>query len=259
MDTELTPAGSEPAPEMPLASRLANVFAAPGEVFDAIRTRPVSTANWLVPALLIIVLGWLSAAVIFNQDSVRQQLSEMTEKGLEKQIASGKLTQEQADKARDVSAVIFKISAVAVPVLTAIVVPFWWGLLLWLAGAKAMHGGFSYMKAVELAGLANIILVLDTIVRTLLIVVTGNLFAGPGLVLLVKDYDPQNAVHGLLAMANATLLWILILRSIGLARFCRVTFVKAAVWVFGMWATFTALLFGFGQFMKMLGKAAGGG
>lgn len=259
MDTETLSSGPEPSPEMPLASRLANVIAAPGEVFDSVRSRPVSTANWLVPAVLVIVLSWLSAVVVFSQDSVRQQLSEMTDKGLEKQIASGKLTQEQAEKAREFSVIIVKVGSVAAPVLTAFLIPFGWGLLLWLAGAKAMHGGFSYLKAVELAGLVSMLLVLDVVVRTLLIVVTGNLFAGPGLLLLVKDYDPQNAIHGLLALANVTLLWTLILRSLGLARFCRVSFGKAAVWVFGMWATYTALLFGFGQLMKMLGKAASGG
>ena len=40
-----------------LASRLLNVFAAPGDVFEEIRTGTPSTANWLVPLLLACLLG----------------------------------------------------------------------------------------------------------------------------------------------------------------------------------------------------------
>ena len=39
------------------------------------------------------------------------------------------------------------------------------------------------MKAVEVAGLSNMILVLDVMVKTLLILITGNLFASPSLAL----------------------------------------------------------------------------
>ena len=38
---------------MSLAARLLNVFATPGDVFDDVKVAPASTANWLVPALLL--------------------------------------------------------------------------------------------------------------------------------------------------------------------------------------------------------------
>ena len=79
------------------------------------------------------------------------------------------------------------------------VTPFFWGLIVWLVGAKLFKGNFPYMKAVEVVGLANMISVLEVIVRTLLIVGLGNLYAAPSLVLLVKEFDPQNTVHSLLA------------------------------------------------------------
>ena len=44
-------------PASSLASRLLNVFAAPGDVFEEIRTGTPSTANWLVPLLLACLLG----------------------------------------------------------------------------------------------------------------------------------------------------------------------------------------------------------
>ena len=75
----------------------------------------------------------------------------------------------------------------------------------------------------------------------------GNLYAAPGLVLLVKDFDPQNTVHGLLAV-----------RAIGLARISGASFTKAALWVFGIWAGYNAFFIGLGMLMKALFKRIGG-
>src|SRR5207302_9246459 len=72
----------------------------------------------------------------------------------------------------------------------------------WLVGTKALKGHFPFSKAVEVAGLANMIGVLEAVVKTLLILVTGNIFASPSLALLVKEFDPQNPVHSLLAQGK---------------------------------------------------------
>jgi len=141
---------------------------------------------------------------------------------------------------------------VAAPVFVAFVSPFWGGLILWLFGAKAFKGNFSYMKAVEVAGLANMIGVLDAILKTLLILTLGNLFAAPSLALLVKDFNPQNPVHSLLAVVNVMTFWLLAVRSVGLARLSGVSFVKAAVPVFGVWAALTGLIVGFGFAMRAI-------
>jgi VIT1/CCC1 family predicted Fe2+/Mn2+ transporter len=100
------------------------------------------------------------------------------------------------------------------------------------------------MKAVEVAGLANMIGVLEAIVRPLLVVGLGNLYASPSLVLAVKDFDPQNTVHGLLAAVNVMTFWLLAVRSLGLARLSGASFAKAAAWMFGIWAALTALMVG---------------
>jgi hypothetical protein len=65
-------------------------------------------------------------------------------------------------------------------------------------------------------------------------------------VLLVKEFDPQNPVHLLLAAVNVMTLWLLAVRSIGLARLSGASLAKAAAWVFGIWATYTCLWIGLG-------------
>jgi hypothetical protein len=225
-----------------------NIFATPSDVFEQMKARPPSTANWLMPAVLLIVISWLSAGLIFSQKAIQQQLSDVTNKAIDRQVEKGRLTSAQAEQRREgaekVSGVMYKVGAVVAPVFMAFAVPFWWGLILWLGGAKVMKGDFPYMKAVEVAGLANMILALDAVVRTLLVLLTGNLFASPSLALAVKEFDPQNTVHSLLALVNVMLFWILVVRAIGLRRLTGVSMGKAAAWVFGIWAAYTGVLIG---------------
>jgi hypothetical protein len=99
------------------------------------------------------------------------------------------------------------------------------------------------------------ILVLDAVVRTLLILVTGNLFASPSLALAIKEFDPQNPVHTLLSLVNVMVIWVLLVRSIGLSRLCSAPLAKAAAWVVGIWAAYTGLFIGAGAALR----AASGG
>jgi hypothetical protein len=236
--------------KMSLGARLLNVFAAPGEVFEQIRDRAVSPSNWVAPALLLLAVGWLGSLLVFGQPSIMQQIKQMSDQSLDKQIQSGKLSQQQADQARPVvqkvTIGITYAAAYGMPVFAGFAVPFIYGLILWLVGNKALGGNFPYMKAVELVGLAGMIDVLGSVLRVLLILVMDNPFASPSLALFVKQFDPQNPVHGFLGLFNITALWCLTVRAVGLARISKSSFAKAAMWVFGIWAAWGALITGFG-------------
>jgi hypothetical protein len=264
-ESQLTPQLQPEAPPPPTSSlggRLFNVFATPGDVFQEVKSARVSAANWLAPALILIVVSWVSSWLIFSQDSIKHQLSEITDQAVQKQIEKSYMSEQQAEQSRAIgekwAMISAKVAAVLVPVFGGFVTPFFWGLILWLVGAKVFKGDFPFMKAVEVVGLVNMVSVLDVIVRTLLIVGLGNLYAAPGLVLLVKDFDPQNTVHGLLALVNVTTFWVLALRAIGLARISSVSFTKAALWVFGIWAAYTGFFIGLGVVMRAVFKRIGG-
>jgi hypothetical protein len=236
------------SPQMTLPARLLNVIAAPGEVFEQIKGAPVLTAHWLAPALLAIAVGWIGVWLIFSQPAIQQQLREITDQAIDKQVQAGKLTEQQAEQARVVAAkfadVSSKIGAYGAPVLFGFFLPFWWGLWVWLVGTKVFGADFGYMKGVEVAGLAGMIGVLDGVVRTLLILIMGNLFASPSFALILKHFDPQNPAHALLAIVNIMTFWILAVRSVGLARLAQTGFARAAGWIFGIWALQTGLLTG---------------
>jgi len=240
---------------MSLMGRLFNVFATPGEVFDYVRGAAVSTANWLVPGLILIAVSWLGSWFLLSQDSIKQQVRDITDQAIEKQIEKAHMSEQQAEQTRTIGAkygnIGTMVSVAVAPVIGGLVTPFWWGLILWLAG-KGLKANFSYMKGVEVTGLAGMIGVLDSIVRMLLILMLGNLFASPSLALFVKQFDPQNPVHGLLAVVNIMTFWVLAARAIGLARLSGASFGKAAAWVFGIWVLLTGIMTGFGFAMKAI-------
>jgi len=243
-------------PTMSLGARLFNVLATPGEVFEQIKGAAVSAANWVTPGLILIAVSWLGAWLVFSQDSVQQQLKEITDQAIEKQVQKNHMSEQQAEQAHAVGekfgSIATKVAAYGAPIFVGFVIPFWWGLILWLVGTKALGGDFSYMKGVEVAGLAGIIGVLDAIIRPMLILIMGNLFASPSLAIFVKQFDTQNPVHGLLAGFNIITFWVLAVRAVGLARLSGASFGKAAAWVFGIWAGMTGLMTGFGFAMQAL-------
>jgi hypothetical protein len=241
---------------------LANVLAAPGEVFDTVRNSAASPANWLTPAIIYIVVGWLGAWLILSQESFQHQVDEITEQAIQKQVEQGKLSKDNADRAIEATQkwthISTKIGGYGSPPLMAFFTPFWGGLVIWLVGTKVLKGNFPYMKAVEVAGLGNMIGVLEAVARTLVILATGSVFASTSLALLVKDFNPQNPLHSVLAMANIMTFWFLGVRAVGLARLSQVSFAKAAAWVFGIYFGIVGFFWGLGVAAQALVKRATG-
>jgi hypothetical protein len=240
--SEVQPA-TQKAPAMSLAARMINIFAAPGDVFEDIKNSPASNANWFVPALTLVVVGWICSAIILSQDAFRHQVSDIVEKSIQKQIESTHMPEQQADMARKMGEISWKMQVAVGPAILAFGIPFVWGLFLWTVGRKA-H--LPFMKAVEIAGLTSTIGILEAVVKTLLIFVSGNIMASTSLALFVKDFNPQNPTHSILSVVNVMTFWVLAVRAIGLARFTNVTLGRAIAWVFGIWISYTAFFWGLG-------------
>ncbi len=83
---------------MSLGSRIANVYVAPGEVFESVKSATVKHANWAVPVIISSVFGIVFTLVVFTQPAV-QSLREQQEKRFMEQVQRGKMTQEQVDQA----------------------------------------------------------------------------------------------------------------------------------------------------------------
>ena len=229
---------------MSLAARLLNVFAIPSLVFDEVKLTPHSPANWLVPAVLLVVASWLGAWLVFSQESFQKQLREANDKAIQKLVDAGRLKPDQAELNRQAMRITAQVTPYLAPLVGALVSPFGWGLVLWLVGARMFHVPFPFIKAVEVAGLANAVAVLGTVVQTALMAGLADWSAHSA---GAKPFDPQNPSPAVMVVANVATCWVLALRAIGLARLSGAPFMRAAAWVFGIWAGYTCLFLGLGQ------------
>jgi mannitol-specific phosphotransferase system IIBC component len=247
---ECPPEVSAP-PTTSLAARLLNVFAVPGDVFAEVKATPRSVGNWLVPTLLVLVLSMASAALIYSQPTIQQQLREQQDQVIQKMVGKGWINQEQAEAQRLKAGTSTNLLPfLGMAVVQAGVTPFGWGLILWLLGVLVFKAKFPFMKAVEVTGLASAITGLGIIVSTLMVVGLGNMFASPSPTLLLKHFDPQKPSHSLLAVVNVITFWVLVVRAIGLARLAGVPVLRAAFWVFGVWFAYMSLLLGIGMAVR---------
>jgi len=247
--SEVHPATPKP-PGMSLMARMMNIVAAPSEVFDDIKNSPPSTSNWLVPAVVLVVVGWICSGIILSQDVFRSQVSQLVEKNIQKQVEQAHMSEQQADMARKMGEISWKVQVAVGPAILAIGIPFLWGLFLWFVGRKIFKAHLPFMKGVEIAGLSSTIGILEAVVKTLLIFVTGNIMASTSLGLFVKDFNPQNMTHALLSVFNVMTVWVLVVRAIGLSRIANVTTGRAVVWVFGIWIAYSAFFLGLGTAMQ---------
>jgi hypothetical protein len=256
----LEPPREPPAPAMSLAARLLNVFAIPGQVFQVVKDSRMATANWVVPMLLLGIIGALTAMVIMAQPILQKQMHERLEqqsKGLQEQVKAGKLKQADADRTIALTRMI-----IAPPMLRllggfvggalGIARVFWWAFVLWLIGRMFLKAHLSYFKTLEVAGLGLMISVLGGVVMLLLMVNLPKLFAAPGLASAVSDFDAMRKSPLLLGATNVFSFWLIGVLSVGLARLTRVPVLRAAWFVFAFWMlqeSFLILLGGvLGQF-----------
>jgi hypothetical protein len=237
--------GEGPPQADSLSGRLLNVFAAPGDVFEDIKGRAPSTANWLAPVLLGCLMGMVFSLVVFSQDSILRSIQEMQEQRirsqLQKQVDAGKLSREQVEQAvqlaqRFSGPTVMKVIGCIAAVVMNFGTVFLVGLLIWLVGTKGFKADFDYMKAVEAAGLAGMIDALGGLVKMLLAVLTGTVTATPGPVLLVRVFNPADRLHLLLSHLNVMSIWYVAVAAMGLAKLSNVSYGRAAAWSFGVWS-----------------------
>ena len=179
-----------------------NVFVYPSDVFDEVVAAPPTAKHWVVPTLLVCLSG-----VMLLQVTAR--FGEGT-------------------------------SSLAAPVTSSFTVclgtfagVFWCAFVIWFMGRTFLKTHFAFGKALEVAGLASLILVLGNVVTILLIPAFGDAHARPALSLLAKGLDPRG--RALLDTLDLFQLWSIGTLAVGLSRLSGATFKEAGFWVFGYW------------------------
>ena len=254
----MQPAADAPAPAMSLAGRLFNIFAAPGEVFEAVQPARVATVNWLAPLILSMVIGILSVLTIYSQPAVIQQLRDQQTKAMDDQVQSGKMTRVQADQAEAVSEKFFgpgtiRLFGLIFVTLFNLIHIFWWALVLWVLGRPLLRADVTYVKALEVAGLGSMITILGSVVAALLTVCLGKI-STCSLALFASQIDPKSLLHTVLQSVDFFDLWLLGVMTVGLARLAGVTWTKALPLTVAYWLAMEGILIGLTWFFIALGS-----
>jgi hypothetical protein len=240
-----------PSPELPsaqsysLPALLADVYAAPGDVFDYIKTAPVRVANWLVPLILVAIMAFVYVMVAFSQPGVLYSMQVARDKAFQKNVAAGKMTQAQADAAEKIAARILTPATLrlfsAIGAFAALATGlFLMALVLWLAVRIVHHSGVEYMKVVEVCALAGMIDLLQKTVRSILVVWKGNLLVTVSPTLFLEHPSISNRSDVWLSLLDPIDIWWLAILSLGLSKVASIHYAKAAPWVFGLWFGFRA-------------------
>jgi hypothetical protein len=241
-----TPQAEEVKP-MSFSDKLVGVFASPSELYDNVRQTPPTSSNWVIPTLILVVVGVIMAYLITSNptlsDQMKRMASEQMEKGLQKQLAAGKMTQEQANQARDQMSGMGATGSLIFTYASAVLGPFFalflGGLVFWLLGKGVMKATSPYMKVVEVVGLTFFIGTLESVVTTILAIGMNSIFASPSLALLISDFSIENKMHLLAASINVFTFWTLTVTGIGLARLFQKDVPKVLVLVFALWVLWT--------------------
>ncbi len=248
-ETPTTTVPAEPAVIKPMSftEKLTNVFTAPGELFDNVRDTPPTASNWLVPLAIFIVIAIAMQQIIFHNpalvDQLKVQMTQKMEKQFDEQIKAGKMSPEEATRAREqaesitnpASPFFIALTIGSLLIFTPLVL-FAIALVYWLMGKSIMKAQAPYMKVVEVIGLVLFIGILESIVTTIMSVGLENLHATPSLGLAVlSDFSTDNKLHMLLSKVNVFTIWSLIVTSIGLGHLFRRDVPKVMALVFALW------------------------
>jgi len=237
--TEISPAAESNRPAMSLGGRLTNIFATPGEVFEEVRDRPPDHANWWVPVLLLCLAGTISVWVIFSQPAILQNIREAKDKAMEQQLSNVPPAQRQMVKAwADIfsSPILLKVAGTFGAAVGAFAQLFVMAFVLWAIGQIFFKADFSYVKAMEVTGLAAMIPMLGKILAMLLILITGNTAARLSPAMFLSKIDPANPTYLMLNAVNVITLWYLGLLALGLAKLSRRPVLVPALCLYGLWA-----------------------
>lgn len=238
MATAIPPSSSS------LASRLMNIFVAPGEVFDELKAGPPKAANWVVPLVLAMIVGVVYTIVIFSQPGILQKIKEANEKKFQQMVDQGKMTQKQADETvakveQFMTPLFFKLTGSFGALVMNAAFLFLIATILWLLGRFFFKSEMTYAQALQANGLSTMIYMLGVIVAMLLAVIYGNTAMTPGPVLLISHFDEADKLHWILSALNVFTLWYLAVLAVALTKLSGASFLKAALWLYGLWAFFT--------------------
>ena len=200
----------EPTPqiEIGLVSRMIRIFYAPGKTFESL-ARKRSTADWLVPAILSVVVATTAAVLVlpvtteFNQEVMQQRMKGMSAE--EREVVEQYQTQD-----------IMQASTLIVIPIILFIFLFLFAAFYLLMG-KLLGGLLSYGQVLAIVAYGGLITILQEVVKTLLILTKKTPMVQMGLGLFLSEEALQNFSGRLLSTIDPFVIWSIVITGLGLS------------------------------------------
>ncbi len=205
-----------------LGTVVANVFAAPSEAFQGLNSAPPKVTTWILPMVLMALLGILFVYLIFTNETIKAQIFDMQAQQFDKAVAEERMTQQQADQVRremgQSGMGLFMVFG-SLPILIFTAAYFFVGaLFLWLSAKILWKSPVKYGKFLEVYGIATWIGVLGTVITMGTVLGMNSMFATPSLGLLFADsYNPLDTMHKFASAINIFSVWQALVTGIGIS------------------------------------------
>jgi hypothetical protein len=242
MNENLPPIDVIPSNEAPesLVESLFGMFSEPGEVFERLRDRPLQHINWILPLILLMVLGSIQSIVVTQQPQVIITARQGIEQTFDKAVADGKMTRQQADQQVSMTESfltpgIMGIFGAIGMMVTMVILFFTEALIIWVLGKYVLGGNAGYLKSLEVVGLSNVVAAVGLPIMTLLVIIYGDPSANPGPMLLLRPFDHHNKLHLIISAFNIFSVWSMIVMGIGVARVNKAASVKGVAVCLVIW------------------------
>lgn len=214
-----------PVENITLGDAMAGIFSEPGETFEAVKNSTKKN-YWLIPLLIVIVVTILATFLVMRDEELSASINEKQSKAMEEQfdkaVKEGKMTREDANKQIEqskkfMSGPMMLVIGTGFSLIMVLVFFFFKSLLYW-AGLKPFKSIALYTDVMNVVGLAGLITAIQTVVNTVIAVVTGKLMANIGPSLFLSEASMGKQMYALFAHMDVLNFWYLIILGIGLAR-----------------------------------------
>lgn len=241
--------------ELGFTDKIVGVFTEPAIIFEKISKYPPKTSDWLVPFLLLLFIVALCNILVMKNPEIKYQVKQKQIENLNKrltdEVASKKITAEQADQQREMAEKQFDMMdspvIMAVTFVSTIIFGFIVFILVvgyfYLFAKFVFKEGSSFTEALVANGLASYIGIINIIVATILALVFGRLMRDVSVASLLNT-ESGTLVTYLLSKLDVFAIWSFLVFSIGLSKMFKSTNVKKYyAMVFGSWIFWTLIFF----------------
>jgi hypothetical protein len=232
--------------ELSHTDKLIGIITAPKETFEKIAKFPPKTLDWFLPVLILCIVVALTQILVMTNPEIayqaKQKQMEAMQKNFDDAVASGRMTQQQADEQMDRisegmaagGAMMYVFQTVGIFLFVFIFFFILCGIYF-LLSKFALKGDGVYASALVADGLVSYIGIIHVILAAIFAFVFGRLMRDVSLASLM-DIDKSTFMGWLLAKVDPLTIWAYAVLSIGLAKmFKSQSMGKYFAMVFGLW------------------------